>query len=184
MATLKVWRDDSTDSPRDDDNMGTMVCFHKRYTLGDKHDYRADDYNGWDDVEKTLLETDFAGGVSLPLYLYDHSGITMNTTGFSCQWDSGQVGVIFASAAKIRENFMVKRITKKIRERALALLVSEVSVYDQFIRGDVYGYTITDDDGSHIDSCGGFYGDDPKENGMLDNSPAEYASLFTAISFP
>ena len=26
-----------------------------------------------------------------PLYLYDHGGITMNTTGFSCSWDSGQV---------------------------------------------------------------------------------------------
>ena len=29
------------------------------------------------------------GMVILPLYLYDHSGITMNTTGFSCPWDSG-----------------------------------------------------------------------------------------------
>ena len=31
------------------------------------------------------------GMVILPLYLYDHSGITMNTCGFSCPWDSGQV---------------------------------------------------------------------------------------------
>ena len=27
------------DSPRDWDNMGTMVCWHSRYTLGDKHDH-------------------------------------------------------------------------------------------------------------------------------------------------
>ena len=38
------------------------------------------------------------GMVILPLYLYDHSGITMNTCGFSCPWDSGQVGWIYASA--------------------------------------------------------------------------------------
>ena len=24
--------------------------------------------------------------VCLPLYLYDHGGITMNTTGFACSW--------------------------------------------------------------------------------------------------
>ncbi len=185
MATLKVWRDDGNgESPREWNNMGTMVCFHQRYRLGDKHEYDARDYNGWDDFGNTLLETDYPGGVILPLYLYDHSGITMNTTGFSCTWDSGQVGFIIASAEKIRENFMAKRITKKVRERALALLVSEVNVYDQYIRGEVYGYTITDDDGSHIDSCGGFYGSDPKDNGMMDNAPSEYASLFDNVTFP
>ena len=30
-------------------------------------------------------------------FIYDHSGITMNTTGFSCPWDSGQVGWIYCS---------------------------------------------------------------------------------------
>lgn len=34
---------------------------------------------------------------ALPLYLYDHSGITMSTTTFSCPWDSGRVGMIFCS---------------------------------------------------------------------------------------
>jgi len=34
--------------------------------------------------------------VILPLYLYDHGGITMSTGAFSCPWDSGQVGWIYA----------------------------------------------------------------------------------------
>ena len=41
--------------------------------------------------------------VILSLYLYDHSGITMNTTGFSCPWDSGQVGWIYADADCIKK---------------------------------------------------------------------------------
>lgn len=35
--------------------------------------------------------------VMLPIYLYDHSGITISTSAFSCRWDSGLVGFIFCS---------------------------------------------------------------------------------------
>src|SRR6187402_3409459 len=38
--TLEIISDDDPMSPREWDNIGTMVCFHKRYTLGDKHDYK------------------------------------------------------------------------------------------------------------------------------------------------
>ena len=38
--------------------------------------------------------------IILPLYLYDHSGISMKTTPFSCQWDSGQVGWIYVEKKK------------------------------------------------------------------------------------
>ena len=40
------------DNPRDWDNLGTMVCFHKRCCLGDKHDYNSDNYSSWDEMEK------------------------------------------------------------------------------------------------------------------------------------
>ncbi len=36
---LKIYQDDNTDSPRSWDNLGTMICFHRRYNLGDKHNY-------------------------------------------------------------------------------------------------------------------------------------------------
>ncbi len=41
--------------------------------------------------------------VILPLYLYDHGGITMSTGPFSCRWDSGQVGWIYAEKKKFIE---------------------------------------------------------------------------------
>ena len=38
--TLFVIQDDMADNPREtDENFGTMVCFHSRYDLGDKHGF-------------------------------------------------------------------------------------------------------------------------------------------------
>ena len=36
---LIVKRENYPDNPRNWDNIGTMVCFHSRYDLGDKHYY-------------------------------------------------------------------------------------------------------------------------------------------------
>ena len=45
---LKIEQDTDPMNPRTDwDNLGTMVCFHNRYDLGDKTDYRSKDYNGY-----------------------------------------------------------------------------------------------------------------------------------------
>ena len=169
--TLLILEDSDPLNPRRDySNMGRMVCWHRKYDLGDQHDY-ADpieflqdmamtffkekpeqvfeyikagrdsearlEYDGkhrrwrlmelcsfggegkWYEVANydqlmqnkhissdayydvihamsthgliSMLES-IDGFVFLPLYLFDHSGITMNTSGFSCPWDSGQVG--------------------------------------------------------------------------------------------
>jgi hypothetical protein len=157
---IDIIQDTDPESPRTWDNLGTMVCFHSRYNLGDKHNYNHKDYNGWDEMEKDIIKHENVG-VILPLYLYDHSGITMNTTGFSCSFDSGQVGFIFISKEKIREEYGVKRITQKVRDRITKNLVGEVETYDQYLTGDVYGYRITDTEtDEELDSCWGFYGSD------------------------
>ena len=167
MNTLKIMQDTDTMSPREWDNIGQMVCFHKRYTLGDEHSYDSDDYNSWDEFEKALhKEHDIA--VILPLYLYDHSGITMKTTGFSCRWDSGQVGFIFVTKDKVRKEYNVKRISKSLLDKVESLLKSEVYTYDQYLTGDTYFFELVDENGNTLDSCCGFFGRDPKENGMSD----------------
>ncbi len=35
-TTIEIHRDEFGYSPREDDNLGTMVCFHRRYVLGDE----------------------------------------------------------------------------------------------------------------------------------------------------
>jgi hypothetical protein len=136
--------------------------------------------------------------IELPLYLYDHSGITISTGAFGCQWDSGQVGFIYISRAKAAEEW-----PEDTEERAIACMKSEVETYDDYITGNVHGYTvergtrtnITFEDGrdpetsiewEHEDSCWGFYGDWWREGdptGMGDSFDGELKALFDSMDY-
>lgn len=94
----------------------------------------------------------------LPLYLYNHSGISMNTTGFSCPWDSGQVGWIYAPKDKALKELGKTRISKKLKAKVYEILRSEIKSYDDFLQGNCYGYQIFDTSNILIDSCYGFLG--------------------------
>jgi hypothetical protein len=144
--TVRIEPDQNPGSPREWSNFGKMVCCHRRYKLGDEQS----DHDG---IQAIIDDKD---NICLPLYLYDHSGITMNTTGFSCPWDSGQVGIIYCSKTDIRKEFRTAGPANI--EKARALLRSEVEVYDQFLRGDVYGYVVEDESKNNLESCWGFYG--------------------------
>ena len=164
---IEIIQENDPESPREWDNLGKMICFHSRYNLGDKHDYRSNDYSGWEEQRKDIEKKENVC-VMLPLYLYDHSGITMNTTGFSCRWDSGQVGWIVVSKEQVRKEYGVKRINKELIEKVTNILENEVKIYDQYLTGDIYGYRIskvTECELGHehkeeVDSCWGFYGED------------------------
>lgn len=167
---LEVLQDDSPANPREDDNLGTMLCFHNRYTLGDKTDYtfHPKNYTGWKDMEKAVAKY-FNTAIILPIYMYDHSGITIKTTPFSCPWDSGQIGFIFIPKSKVRSEYSKKRISKQLRDKICTYLIGEVATYDQYLTGDVYGFNVLDTEGNHVDSCWGFYGHNPKENGIQEH---------------
>jgi hypothetical protein len=237
--TLFIVDDDQPESPREgSDNFGKMICWHRRYNLGDEHDHseprdflhsmlfdkyayspdsdygKVYDYikNGhaqearleynrssrewellenqhWDsnsdwyvsssypanlkgkDVPDSFLEDclstlrmkelielvgDMKDMAILPLYLYDHSGITMNTGGFSCPWDSGQVGWIYADNDMIKENY--GEVTPDTIEKARNLLQAEVEEYDCYLTGQCYGFKLYKGD-AEIDSCWGFLGE-------------------------
>jgi hypothetical protein len=181
MKLVKVWLDEYPENPCSWDNLGTMVCWHRRYNLGNQHNFRSpEDFLQW---VKEIGRENF---VILPLYLYDHSGITISTTPFSCPWDSGQVGWIYVTKARLREEFMVKRVTKDIISRAENVLRAEVQTYNQYLRGEVYGFTLYEaEDGCFVelDSCGWFYGSDPRENGMLECVPEEFQELLREVNF-
>lgn len=198
---LKIFYDDSPESPRTWDNLGTMICVHRRYNLGDVQanshlqmlQNMADDmgitriiedmdlydeiYTDSDKLEEWLNSRE--DWVCLPLYLYDHSGITMSTSSFSCRWDSGQVGYIFCPTSKILEEY--KDVSPETLEKVSKVLEGEVEVYDQYLTGDVYGFCVVKKstcDHGHThedteDSCYGFFGSNIKENGILDHLSKE-----------
>ena len=162
---IKVYVDPEPESPREWDNLGTMVCFHKRYDLGDRTDLESDSFRSWGELESYLYREKDAV-VVLPLYLYDHSGLRIKVGSFQgllpqghAEFDSGQVGFIYASKSNFQVNCGWKHFTAKRREKIAARLQQEVSTYDDYLSGNVYGYIAETPDGDHIDSCWGFIGD-------------------------
>ena len=156
-VVIDISRDDYPEDPRAWPNLGTMVCWHRRYTLGDKHSFA--------DPSAFRAEITGVNAVILPLFLYDHSGITMNTTGFSCPWDSGQVGFIYVTKDRACAEFGAERLTQKIRDKVVEILRAEVAAYDAFLTGDVFGFELyrrggRGKRGVFLDSCWGIYGRD------------------------
>lgn len=152
--SVEIVQDINSTSPRKDcNNLGTMLCRHCDYNLGDVQ------ASSGQEIIDMIEDLDNSGGLWLPLYLYDHSGITMSTTKFSCSWDSGQVGIIYITREKIIKEYSCKRISKKLKENIYKCLKAEVQEYDYYLTGNSWGYRIKDSDGKEVDSCFGFYGD-------------------------
>ena len=164
--TYEISNEEYPSNPRTEwDNVTTMVCFHKRYDLGDKHNYNSRDFDGWDEM-KQQIEEDYKVLMIKPLYLYDHSGITISTSPFGCQWDSGRVGWVF-----IEEKQWIKMMGEDMdrsEERLERIIDGDVETYDKYLTGEVYQYKIyeveTCDKGhehkSLVECCGGYFGEE------------------------
>ena len=162
---IDIYYDEHAESPLEWDSLGTMLCFHRKYSLGhDNLTYLETDYTSWEELEQDIISKENVHTI-LPLYLYDHSGITISTKPFYDHYysvrDSGQIGYIFAPKKKVKE-LGIKE------DKVEQTLLAEVDTYDQYIRGDIYGFIIsevtTDEEGNEIkeevDSCWIFYGYD------------------------
>ena len=156
--TAHIYYDTDTLNPRKDwDNFGKIAS--RKLTPDVNFEFSGDRET---DIER--LKQEFGATVILPIYMYSHGGETINTTGFSCHWDSGQVGWIFATTEDICKVYGCKRVNPAIRNKVKDLLIGEIEIYDQYIRGEVYSYRLFDKDGNEIDSCWGFYSlEDVKE---------------------
>ena len=110
--------------------------------------------------------------ILLPVFAYEHGGITISTGSFSDPWDSGQVGVIFITKEKARHEWGGASgiLNKKRIAQAVKCLELEVKSMDEYLTGDVYGYVLKDKKGDEIDSCWGFYGSNVAVNGILDQA--------------
>lgn len=259
IKRIHIERDTNPWNPRtgQDGNVGTMMCWHRDYALGDtdKNNYRDSEeflqdllrqkvsektilnyvrngkangieikYNrsdcvwelwtsyymfplegakdakfqlyseqselDWlvDDVIEALSNEDIwyllerhANIVALPLYLYDHSGITMSTTSFNDRWDSGQIGWIYTDKKTILSQCgkfqndkgnLIKITERNWKEGAYQNLKEEVKIYDMYLQGQAYGIVIEEYDSDlkefdEIDSCWGFYDDSYDEEEIL-----------------
>jgi len=175
--TISIYPDECAGSPRDWDNLGTMHCWHRRYDLGDVQHGGSE--TGNDVLRQLMAEREWTVRhksvdpdlvpdehlcryvekhfIVLPLFLYDHSGLAMSTGSFvgqaqHAEWDSGQVGFIIATKEEGRRDWIDDA-------NAEGRLRDEVEIYDAWLSGQVYGYTVKASSEAEIDSCWGFYGD-------------------------
>jgi len=122
--------------------------------------------------------------VILPLYLYDHSGITISCSHsypYNDRWDAGQVGWIYASHDEIKKEY--GNIDNETLEKAKQLLISETETYDNYLRGNSYGYII-EQDGIEVDSCWGYLGDLREMIAEMKLSVSEeYQHLFDHVDY-
>lgn len=185
---LIIDRDENPWDPREEgEPIDHMVCWHRNYRLGDDHNYAEPrdflmdlcDQLGIRYRENapiaTLLRKLRPKAELIPLWLYDHSGITIRAASanpFMDNWDSGQVGWIYMTRDEVPATDPSSR---RWRRRADEFMQDSVEIYDMYLRGDVYGYTLyseeTAEDGETVmrkDSCWGFYGDDLYANGIFD----------------
>ena len=187
---LVIEQDQFPEDPRSWDNLGTMLCCHRDYQLGDcnsnreteeqlaeicrkygKSDEEIDEMTFSEEIQFILDQDNVCG---LPLWLYDHSGISIST-GRICPWDSSLVGLIF-----VEKDFYLAQMCLKDEEdwkaKAKETLEGEVETYSDFLEGNVYQWTLyeptvvirqsmdgkelsreIDEEGEIVDSMCGFY---------------------------
>ena len=167
------------------DHLGVMACFHKRYSLGDKkekHGLSDADFSGWDEMEDHI-RNELDAAIVLPIYMYDHSGLTISTGPFSCPWDSGQIGFCYVTKEAVRKEYSCQRIGKKILEKVRKLLEAEVEEYDDYLTGNIHELVVRrpavseDEEGEEIHSCWNYIGD--CRGDYLDKKNAMYGYIYS-----
>jgi len=196
MKRIKLWQDSDTESPRSEDweQSCTMLSCHTRYALEDKgarskliDEIRASkkhsdnlemeyDINSLPSLLELAIKVDIIAA-HLPLHIHDHGSITISTIDFNIQFDSGQYGFAYITKDEAYEMLSIKRITEKSITRLEEIIKEEVDVFDQYLRDEIYGFTLVDDDGNDGDSCGGFYTHNIETNGMKEHIDEKYHSL-------
>jgi hypothetical protein len=166
---LQIFYEQEPESPlRLDDAIGRAYCWHRRYNLG----HADNPYAEPRELSEALAE-EFgakgselldAGVVLVPLYLYDHSGLTMSTHPYSDPWDSGQVGWWVIKPAEVKEHFGGDR------DKARAYVDAEIRQYADYLEDDVYRYEITDASGTWESGAGNFYGSDHAASGLYESA--------------
>lgn len=161
-VTAKIYHEEYLDeSPRDWDNLGTIVYWHRRSVLGDvdgsKEYDSPQDFIKWAKEHKVIM---------LPLYAYEHGNIVLKAGHeakwmypFNDRWDSGQLGFIYVEPQKVKQEYSVTRIGSKTRAKVEQVLKSEIETFNQYLNGDVF-YYVLEGEGIDWESLGGLYGFD------------------------
>lgn len=144
---IKVHQDELAEGPNQwgDTNI-FLVANHRDFYVPEPGEKRAP--NDPEELIERYKKTHWI----FPLEAYIHGGVHLS---FGSEgnypdrrWDVSQLGFIFASKKEWR-------LSKSARKAAASL----IETWNQYLGGEVYGYTVEDEEtGEEGDSCWGYYG--------------------------
>jgi hypothetical protein len=146
--TIRIEQDEDARSPQEDgDDALCLIGDHRQFYVGPPGTTRNGKGRNFDVQEEIESRKETHHVFMLEAYI--HSGVVLALAREGNfpdrQWDVSLLGAVFVSKTEWPD-------AQKAREAALSL----VSVWNQYLSGDVWGFTIEDSD----ESCWGFYGED------------------------
>lgn len=152
---IAMYYDEDAPNPREElDSLGTLCTFDRRgHWMSDKD--ARDEFSSPREVRDFIKENNC---LALPVYRLSHSGDAISTTPFADPWDSGQVGYIFITSEKIKQEY--GEDNEDIRKKVSTYLAGEIDTLNNWMQGQVFGYCIEKDGEEAIgvgSSCWGFY---------------------------
>ena len=192
---VQVDNDDCAESPREWDNLWTILTWTSDYNSIDSNPY-ADldtflaDYLTEKQIEnlyKSNSEKEFferiekrfyeLGYLIKPISKYEHGQVSYYAE-ILRGWDSGVVGLAMVNIEDVKKEYGASVLSKGLKEKIHAILDSELDTYNSWANWYVYTISLLDFDGNVVDSLGGMIGYDTEKD-MIQ----EYIDNYTEYNF-
>lgn len=108
------------------------------------------------------------------IYKFEHSCVSYSTRDFGDPWDSGCVGIAYATEDDARK-FGLTQTGEALREQLLNDLDAEVEEYNKYVNNEVYCFTFYSKD-KEVDACCGIYNDNISDKEFAKEILAEFVS--------
>jgi hypothetical protein len=129
-------------NPREWENLGTLIGWHRSFGSPDACEFATpQEFRAW-------WADNGAGGMCLPVFMLDHGGQAFSVHDFNDSWDSGQFGVIYATAERIAKMGYGPDEPELIK----STLAEEVEVFNQWQQGLIYYWSFSKT--TECPSCG------------------------------
>ena len=152
---FKFFYDDSTDSPRNDTNVATILTWERDYDSPDENNNTFEEFaekHGVDvskkwDLDSVMDAMREEGYYVVPVYALHHSVSHYSTHDFHVPWDSGVAGIAFCKKQKglpDDDDYLRTIIDQEIKE------------YDAWVNGEIYGVARLDKTADIVDETTGW----------------------------
>ena len=152
---FKFFYDDSTDSPRNDTNVATILTWERDYDSPDENNNTFEEFaekHGVDvskkwDLDSVMDAMREEGYYVVPVYALQHSVSHYSTHDFHDPWDSGVAGIAFCKKQKglpDDDDYLRTIIDQEIKE------------YDAWVNGEIYGVARLDKTADIVDETTGW----------------------------